>query len=194
MSKTAAILAAALLAAGCSREDEAALVTHDLARPVYTLADEPDDYAAHVPGAIVVDFKDGTTKAQIDAIDKEWGVDLELADEEEGVDSAITVATGVNEEDEDALLEKIRENPEVESAEPLMEMHASFVPNDPEYARQWNLKMINMPKAWEKSKGKGVIVAVLDTGIAYEDYKDFKQVPANSTVFFAAGMLRPGSR
>ncbi len=95
--------------------------------------------------------------------------------EEEGVDSAITV--GAYEGDVDALLAQIRQNPKVEVAEPLMRFEKSFVPDDPQYAKQWNLKMINMPKAWEDSKGKGVIVAVLDTGIAYEDHDDFRQVP-----------------
>ncbi|HLM47786.1 MAG TPA: S8 family serine peptidase, partial [Myxococcaceae bacterium] len=51
-----------------------------------------------------------------------------------------------------------------------------YTPNDPEYPKQWNLRMINMPSAWQESRGKGVVVAVLDTGIAYEDHDDFKQV------------------
>ncbi|MBS1152930.1 MAG: peptidase [Myxococcaceae bacterium] len=135
----------------------------------------------------MVDFADGTTKAQFDAIESRWGIDLELADEEEGVDSAITVATGVSEEDEESLLELIRSNPDVEAAEPLMELKASFTPNDPDYGKQWNLKMINMPRAWDKSRGKGIVVAVLDTGIAYEDYDDFKQVPDLKGAKFVEG-------
>src|SRR5204862_162766 len=46
---------------------------------------------------------------------------------------------------------------------------------------------INMPKAWDVTEGKGVIVAVLDTGIAYEDYQDFKQVPDLKGVKFVKG-------
>src|SRR5689334_9267631 len=44
-----------------------------------------------------------------------------------------------------------------------------------------------MPKAWEKSRGKGVVVAVLDTGIAYEDHEDFRRVPDLKGVKFAPG-------
>ncbi|MGV1106843.1 S8 family peptidase [Xanthomonas translucens] len=45
-----------------------------------------------------------------------------------------------------------------------------LVPNDPLYAQyQWHLSSatggINAPAAWDISKGKGVVVAVLDTGI-----------------------------
>ena len=188
MSKTAAILISAAFLAACTKDQEVAAFTpNDLSRPAYTIDELPDEVTAHVPGAIVVDFKDGTTKAQFDAIEQQWGIDLELADDEEGVDSAITVATGLDEDTEEALLEQIRANPEVESAEPLMQLHASFVPNDPDYGKQWNLKMINMPKAWDKSRGKGVIVAVLDTGIAYEDYEDFKQVPDLKGAKFVEG-------
>lgn len=157
----------------CSRDASAPAV--DLSRPAYTTAELPDDVSARVPGRVVVDFVDGTTKAEFDALETEWGLDLEFNSQEEGPSSAIT--TGAYEGDLDALLAKIRANPKVEAAEPLMEVKANFVPNDPMYAQQWNLKQINMEKAWEVSKGKGVIVAVLDTGIAWEDHDDFAVVP-----------------
>ncbi|MFL5349866.1 MAG: S8 family peptidase [Hyalangium sp.] len=137
-----------------------------------------------VPGTIVVDFKDGTTKEQFDAWEKEWGVDLEF-NSVEGQDDGLTVAVGVD--DVESALERIRQNPAVESAEPMLEFHASFTPNDPDYGKQWNLQMIDMPKAWDTSRGKGVVVAVLDTGIAYEDYDDFKQVPDLKGVKFVEG-------
>jgi serine protease len=108
--------------------------------------------------------------------------------------------------DEEAVLARIRQNPAVESAEPLMRVSAppeeswladaeapwlnrasGFVPNDPDFAKQWHLGQIHMPKAWEKSRGKGVTVAVLDTGIAYEDFEDFKQVPDLKGAKFAEG-------
>ncbi len=124
---------------------------------------------------IVVDFVDGTTKQQFDEAEKAWGVDLEFNSAEEGPSSGVT--TGEYDGDVDELLAKIRANPLVEAAEPLMEVHSSFVPDDPRYGEQWNLKAINIEKAWDKSHGKGVVVAVLDTGIAWENHDDFKQVP-----------------
>ncbi len=105
-----------------------------------------------VPGSIVVDFKDGTTKEQFDAWEAEWGVDLEF-NSIEGNDDGLTVAVGVD--DVESALERIRQNPAVESAEPLLEYHSSFTPNDPDYGKQWNLKMIDMPKAWDAQPGQG---------------------------------------
>ena len=80
-------------------------------------------------------------------------------------------------QDVDSVLEKIRRHPAVEAAEPLKTYQATFIPNDPLFSKQWNLRQIQMPKAWELSRGKGVVVAVLDTGIAYADYQGFLQVP-----------------
>jgi len=50
---------------------------------------------------------------------------------------------------------------------------ASFRPNDSLYRIQWNLTQINAERTWAIQKGSpSVAVAVLDTGIAYEDYAD----------------------
>jgi serine protease len=178
-----AVLGAALVL-GCQQAHTA----DPLERPRFTSADLPDDPAARVEGVIVVDFEDGTTKAQFDEYEKAWGVDLELADEEEGKDSAITYGgfSGTAAE-EAALLDRIRSSPHVEAAEPMMRYHSTFVPDDPLFEQQWNLKLINLPKAWEKARGKGVVVAVLDTGIAYEDREDFRQVPDLKGVKFVPG-------
>ncbi|NET58171.1 MAG: S8 family serine peptidase [Symploca sp. SIO2E6] len=39
-------------------------------------------------------------------------------------------------------------------------------PNDPYYNKQWNLHNINIEAAWDETKGSGVTVAVIDTGIS----------------------------
>ncbi|AKG20795.1 DUF5942 domain-containing protein [Calothrix sp. 336/3] len=38
-------------------------------------------------------------------------------------------------------------------------------PNDPMYNKQWNLHNIGVTTAWEKTKGDGITVAVIDTGV-----------------------------
>lgn len=40
-------------------------------------------------------------------------------------------------------------------------------PNDPEFPSQWALQVIKAPQAWSVSTGSGVIVAVVDTGVAF---------------------------
>jgi serine protease len=176
-----------VLVTGCMKaKDEAAAVAPS--RPEYATADLADDVSFHLPGVIVVDFTDGTTKAEFDEYEKAWGVDLELVDGEEGPDSAITVGGfGGSEAEQEALLARIRSHTHVEVAEPLMRLSASWLPNDPLFEQQWNLKLINLPKAWERARGKGVIVAVLDTGIAWERREDFVQVPDLKGAKFVEG-------
>ena len=38
-------------------------------------------------------------------------------------------------------------------------------PNDACYKYQWHLRQIGMPDAWKRGNGKGVVVAVIDTGV-----------------------------
>jgi subtilisin family serine protease len=42
---------------------------------------------------------------------------------------------------------------------------SAAAPNDPGWSQQWSLQKIHADRAWTKSKGAGVIVAVVDTGI-----------------------------
>ena len=46
-------------------------------------------------------------------------------------------------------------------------------PNDPLYEKQWNFRMIDTEGAWERTRGKGAVVAVIDTGVTQA--RDFKQ-------------------
>src|SRR5689334_20866836 len=69
---------------------------------------DPHGEAKLVPGLLAVDWKDGTTKAEFDADEKQFGVDLEL-NSPEAADEAFTIASGVDVTDE--LLAKIRKNP-----------------------------------------------------------------------------------
>jgi serine protease len=54
----------------------------------------------------------------------------------------------------------------VEHVEPNYIYHAFFAPNDPDYSKQWNLRSINIEGAWDETKGSGVTVAVIDTGVS----------------------------
>lgn len=53
-----------------------------------------------------------------------------------------------------------------------------FSPNDPKYRYQWHLDQIRMPEAWTTARGDGVVVAVIDTGVApVEDLGGTELVP-----------------
>lgn len=68
---------------------------------------------------------------------------------------------------------------EVEYAEPNYIAHAFFAPNDPYYSLQWHFDNltyggIHTEAAWDVSTGSGVTVALVDTGIAFENYRNPK--------------------
>jgi serine protease len=71
----------------------------------------------------------------------------------------------MNEAETWAMLEKVRQRPDVEWAEPNYQMHALKVPNDPQYRFQWHYPLFNLPQAWDVTTGNAsTVVAVLDTG------------------------------
>ncbi|MEJ6003242.1 S8 family peptidase [Paucibacter soli] len=60
-------------------------------------------------------------------------------------------------------------DPNIEYVEPDRLMQPALVPNDSYYAQQWSLfdasAGIRAPAAWDRAKGSGVTVAVIDTGV-----------------------------
>ncbi len=90
----------------------------------------------------------------------------------------------------------LRRNPRVSYAHPDWKAYATFIPNDPNYHLQWHLDNndtrsggIHMEAAWDLSPGGSpdVTVAVVDSGIAYEDYGSFCQAPDLANTQFVAG-------
>ena len=72
--------------------------------------------------------------------------------------------------------------------EPTKERRDRFVPDDPLFARQWHMEMIHTPEAWTITHGKGAIVAVIDTGVAWKDVPGVaKQVPDLAGTHFMPG-------
>src|SRR5437763_6352138 len=72
-------------------------------------------------------------------------------------------------EDAEAVARSLSAQPDVEYAQPSYRMRPKFRPNDAYYGDQWNLPMIGMEQAWDiqPAAGSSIIVAVLDTGVAY---------------------------
>jgi serine protease len=163
------------------------------ADPGATLAAEQADAAAAAtdPDDILVDLKDDVTPQAIAALERDAGIQLALVDDTAAATKLYRAH--VPPAQRDAIVARLKLRPEVEIAEPdaqvmlspeEMEVRAPLVepthegfPNDPQYKFQWHLKQIGMPQAWKLADGNGVIVAVLDTGVAYEDYKNFHLLP-----------------
>ena len=134
------------------------------------------------PGRLVVDLVDGASEADRATVARLVGAELPWV-HPLAVDEAL-VAGDVA--DVAAAVRALDGHPLVEAAEPAvtfsglptaaplaaqdLPIGASY-PNDPMFPKQWNLRAIGAERAWAGSpRGRGVIVAVLDTGVgAVED-------------------------
>jgi serine protease len=158
-----------------------------------------------VPGEIVVDLKDNVSSSDITSLSQKYGASFVSDEPGSPHPQLFTIKTDALLAP--ALLAKLRQDPLVEAAEPEhlfrvpeAEMAKAnqpetpeaspesqdiptggWKPNDPRYAEQWNFKRIHTERAWEVTKGKGAVVAVIDTGVAFENSgrgkqaRDFKE-------------------
>jgi serine protease len=118
--------------------------------------------------SIVINFVDTATPSEIAALAKEYNLTLRPSSNSAFArQEVIYLATGeaTHPRATRRLLQRLQREALVEYAHPNYQFQAAFVPNDPLYSQQWNLRAIRMPEAWEISQGEGVTVAVVDTGV-----------------------------
>jgi len=119
----------------------------------------------YLPNQVLVKFKNGVTPAgqqrALMALRSRPAVeDLKWA-------GPVAIVSDLSQSNANILAEQLREQAEVEYAQPNYLRHLDGAPNDPSYAtRQWNMTALDMPRAWDIKPGaEGVTVAVVDTGV-----------------------------
>ena len=139
----------------------------------------------YVPGVIVVKFREGLTVRDVRETAKSLGgrilrssrfSDFELIE----IPETMTVPQAV---------ELFSRQPDVVYAEPNYYRYSTLIPSDPYYSYQWHFQQIDMEEAWDINFGAdpSVIVAVIDTGVAFEDYQGFQQAPDLAGTRFVLG-------
>jgi len=141
-----------------------------------------------VPNEIVVKFKDGLSKNHIDRINKRHGTSVLYTSPFAGF-KRIKLPAGKTVKQ---AVELYNREPDVEYAELNYYAYALFIPNDPFYSYQWHFNDtfsgINIEPAWDITTGDpNVVIAVLDTGVAYENFRNFQQAPDLFNTRFVAG-------
>jgi serine protease len=141
------------------------LLTPARALALLRAADQNLDY---VPGEVLVKFREGVDtdgqqramtalRSRPAASDLRWIGDAAVLRDPTEPDSTILAA-------------QLSTQPEVESAHPNYIYHTSSIPNDPGfYQRQWNLRVLDMPRVWDINPGANdtIIAAVVDTGVTH---------------------------
>jgi serine protease len=135
------------------------------------------DQKLHVDNEIIVKFKDDSSSflaegTSVMAISKRGGF------------KRLRVSPGRSIDD---ILKRYRSNPNVEYAEPNYIYHATMTPNDTYYSYQWHMPAINVESGWDISTGSGVLLGIIDTGVAYENYGSYQKAPDLAGTNFVAG-------
>ncbi len=158
----------------------------------------PGQNKDHVPGQVLIKFKDGTpAKTKADILAKLKGKLRDKAEpkaipgfEDEGTVELIEISSDVL-----TAINKVKNAPEIDFIEPNYIYHTAEVPNDPYFSvSQWNMQAggygCQASAAWTNHKtGSGnVYVGVIDQGYMYghEDLKSNAgtnpgEIPGNGT-------------
>ena len=125
-------------------------------------ADSADDYAGQDatsgPGRLIVDLKDGTS---LEAARRLTGLPLEWVDARTADESLAAVEV----DDLAAEVARLAGLDGIEAVEGSMQVEALGWPNDPLLEKQWNFEKVGASTGWRAGAGRGVRVAVIDTGV-----------------------------
>ena len=155
--RLAASVAAFCLAAAptLGRAEPAAVLERDLT-PL-------DPASFDIPGELVVDARDDLDASGVAALFASFGLAFVPTATERDTRAFVV---DVKPEDEAAISARLASDGRVEYVEPVARVRALFAPNDPLYtSSQWHLTRVGAPKAWDFATGRGVTVAVVDTGL-----------------------------
>lgn len=160
--------------------------------------------AQPVRGTSITTVLVGPSETQNSSLGGLWDI-LEAGDTRSTVlslrpvsDTPATYAADLLTSDEGVSLRALNRLRSVRYAERDGAVHAYFVPDDPSYPAQWNLEKINVAAAWDVDTREplyggdpSIVVAVIDTGVAYESYVDgsktYGAAPDFSLTHFVAG-------
>ena len=154
-----------------------------------------------ISGELVVDFVDGITPDQVRTFNREYGLDCRF-NSIHSLEGGLTRAS-VAEADMPGIIRRAEQDPRVQSVSPnyrfqLEEMARSGIeikgierksgfPDDPMANLQWHMEQIHAKQAWPISTGKNVVVAIIDTGVAYKTWDRYVQVEDLDKTRFATG-------
>jgi serine protease len=135
----------------------------------------------YVPGRLIVKFRDGvSTASRLSALS---AASPTASISERPAYANFDVVRVDQGEDPAAVARMLAGQAGVEYAQPAHRVHTQFVPNDPLYKQyQWNLPLIGMEQAWDvqPQAGSSIIVAVIDTGMAFSNATLTANLPAFS--------------
>lgn len=129
-----------------------------------------NNHGGYIPGETLVKFRQGYSAADqaraLSAVRR--GTDGATT---QWIGDVLRVKTPAN-DDAELVAATLARQPEVEWAQPNYLRMIQARPNDPDYALQWNLDLIDMPRTWEINSGatSNITIAVVDTGVTTQTF------------------------
>ncbi|HWI60651.1 MAG TPA: S8 family serine peptidase [Symbiobacteriaceae bacterium] len=124
--------------------------------------------APAVAGEFVVKFRPGLAAAERSQTAQEMGGRIMKRIEALDTDVMEFPALKANQNAQSAqnILNALKQNPNVEYAEPNYIYHVTYTPNDPSLGQQWAWNKIQAFTAWDVTRGSAsTVIAVVDTGV-----------------------------
>ncbi len=141
------------------------------------------------PGEIIVQFDPNVLPTERHRLVQDHGCRI-IRTSDLGDFHLVRIPTGMSPEDMADFFER---HEYILYAELNYCVRAAFTPDDKLYSYQWNLENtvtggIRMNEAWAIEEGDpNVVVAVVDTGVAYENYGGYTQAPDLAQTRFVPG-------
>ncbi|MFC2044632.1 S8 family serine peptidase, partial [Chloroflexota bacterium] len=144
----------------------------------------------YVPDQIIIKFKQGINIDNEKQLNNILGTEVINTSPFAGF-KVLQIPEGKTVEEMVALYS---EQSTVEYAEPNYVRRLTWTPNDPNYSWQWHFDQINLDAAWDVDTttpnhggDPSIIVAVIDSGVAYETYGEYEKAPDLANTNFTNG-------
>lgn len=128
---------------------------------------------------LIVDAKDNLSQQELDELAKDYNLQFEptaLFEQTKEELASLPDESVITDDMADVLIDRMSHDARVEIVERLSYVYASMVPNDPKFKEQWNMERVGATKAWDFSTGRGITVAVIDTGVACDNRDGFHKL------------------
>jgi serine protease len=141
------------------------------------------DQPTYVPGQVLVTFLPGTPAAEMSRVYAAHQC-CEIYSSPYAGFKVLTIPGYTTVLD---MTRQLSTEPSVFYVSPNYYRHAHLLPNDPYYKYQWHLPRLNCSYAWNYATGLGALVALLDSGVAYQTAGVYALAPDLAGTLFVPG-------
>ena len=134
--------------------------------------DENSTGERYAAGELLVTYKEDASEGEVESVEQEAAAEVE--EEIPEIDAQLLELPEIKDEQAEAVrgqeLERAKKelerDPAVESVDYNYVYMDSYTPRDTRFKQQWGMKKTGFEKAWSKTRGKGMRVAIVDSGAA----------------------------